>query len=119
MKTDLLKNLREQAARAPKRIVYPEALDPRILRAARRIADARMAIPVLIGLPDTVSATAKAEGVSLSGIEIVSNDSRAVDRYTAILLPEWRAKGVTEVEARTRLRNPMYFAGAMVRTGLS
>jgi phosphate acetyltransferase len=115
MKTDLLKHLREQAARTPKRIVYPEALDPRILRAARRIADTKMAIPVLVGLPDAVDETAKAEGVSLSGIEIVSNDSHAVDRYAAMLLPEWRAKGVTEVEARARLRNPVYFAGAMVR----
>jgi phosphate acetyltransferase len=115
MKTDLLKHLREQAARVPKRIVYPESLDPRVLRAARRIADARMAVPVLIGMPDTVAETAKSEGVSLSGIEIVSNDSHAVDRYATILLPEWRAKGVTEVEARTRLRDPMYFAGAMVR----
>jgi phosphate acetyltransferase len=115
MKTDLLKQLREQASLAPKRIVYPEALDPRILRAARRIADAKMAVPVLVGLPDAVAEKAKTEGVSLSGIEIVINDSRAVDRYASILLPEWRAKGVTEVEARTRLHNPNYFAGAMVR----
>jgi phosphate acetyltransferase len=115
MKTDLLKHLREQAALAPKRIVYPEAIDPRILRAARSIADTRMAVPILVGLPDSVAETAKGEGVSLSGIEIVSNDSRAVDRYASILLPEWRAKGVTEVEARTRLQNPIYFAGAMVR----
>jgi len=102
---------------SPKRIVFPEALDPRVLRAARRIADTRMAIPVLLGSADTVASTANAEGVSLSGIEIVSNDSHAVDRYTAILLPEWRAKGVTEVEARMRLLHPMYFAGAMVRAG--
>src|SRR4051794_9306612 len=115
MKTDLLKYFREQAALAPKRIVYPEALDPRILRAASRIADTKMAVPVLVGLPDAVAEIAKSENVSLSGIEIVSNDSHAIDHYASILLPEWRAKGVTEVEARTRLRNPMYFAGAMVR----
>jgi hypothetical protein len=39
----------------------------------------------------------------------------AIDRHAAMLLPEWRAKGVTEMEARARLRNPVYFAGAMVR----
>jgi len=115
MKSDLLKRLREQAARVPKRIAYPEAHDPRILHAARIVADTRMAVPILVGLPDAVAETAKAQGVSLSGIEIVSNDSQAVDRYAAILVPEWRTKGVTEVEARTRLRNPIYFAGAMVR----
>jgi phosphate acetyltransferase len=74
-----------------------------------------MAIPILVGLPDAVAEAARSLGVSLSGIEIVSDDSKAVDRYASILLPEWRAKGVTEVEARTRLRNPIYFAGAMVR----
>jgi len=115
MKTDLLQHLREQAARGPKRIVYPEALDPRILRAARIIADTKMAVPVLVGLPDAVAEAAKSESVSLSGIEIVSNDSHAIDRHAAMLLPEWRAKGVTEMEARARLRNPVYFAGAMVR----
>src|SRR5678816_2612392 len=115
MKLEILEHLREQAARPPKRIVYPEALDPRVLLAARRIADSRMAVPVLVGLPDAVAEVAKAESVTLSGIEIVSNDSHAVDRYAAMLLPEWRAKGVTEVEARARLQNPIYFAGAMVR----
>ena len=117
MKMDLLKQLREQAAGVSKRIVYPEALDSRILRAARKMADTRMAVPVLVGLPDAVAETAETQGVSLSGIEIVNHDSGAVDRYASILLPEWRAKGVTEVEARARLRNPIYFAGAMVRAG--
>jgi phosphate acetyltransferase len=117
MKTELLKQLREQAARIPKRIVYPEAQDPRILHAARKVADTKMAIPVLVGLPDVVAETAKSHGINLSGIEIVSNDSSSIDRYTSILLPEWRAKGVTEIEAHTRLLNPMYFAAAMVRSG--
>ena len=112
---DLLKQLRENAARSPKRIVFPEAIEPRILRAARRIADAKMAIPILVGTPDAVAEAARSENVRLSGIEIASQDSGVVDRYASILWPEWRAKGVTEVEARTRLLNPMYFAGAMVR----
>ena len=114
---DLLRQLRERAATRPKRIVYPESLDPRILRAARNVADTRMALPFLVGIPDTVAQNAKAQGVDLSGIEIISNDTRAIDRYAAILLPEWRAKGITEMEARTRLGNPVYFATAMVRAG--
>jgi phosphate acetyltransferase len=34
-----------------------------------------------------------------------------------MLLPDWRARGVTEIEAQRRLENPMYFAAAMVRAG--
>jgi len=117
MKTDILNQLRDRAARQPKRIVYPESHDVRILRAARTVADSRMALPILVGLPDEVSKTAKAQGLDLSGIQIVAHDSRAVDRFTSLLLPEWRAKGVTEMEARARLQNPVYFAATMVRAG--
>jgi len=117
MKNEILNKLRERAARQPKRIVYPEAQDVRILRAARAVADSGMALPILVGLPDAVSKTAKAQGVHLSGIQIVAHDSRAIDRYAAIMLPEWRAKGVTEVEARARLQSPVYFAATMVRAG--
>ena len=41
----------------------------------------------------------------------------AISRYAKILAPEWRARGITEVEAQKRLENPMYFAAAMVRAG--
>jgi phosphate acetyltransferase len=34
-----------------------------------------------------------------------------------MLLPEWKTRGLTELEARQRLDNPMYFAAAMARAG--
>src|SRR5205807_451348 len=34
-----------------------------------------------------------------------------------LLLPEWKSRGTTELEAQQRLENPMYFAAAMVRAG--
>lgn len=115
MKSDLLSQLRDRAASQPRRIVFPEGEDPRILQAVRAIADRKMAIPVLSGLPDRISEKARSSGVNLKGIDIVRNDSARSDGYAAMLQTEWRAKGVTEIEARERLRNPIYFAAAMVR----
>jgi phosphate acetyltransferase len=115
MKSDLLSQLRDRAANQPRRIVFPEAEDPRILHAVRLIADRKMAIPVLIGLPDRISEKARALGVNLKGIDLVKTDSERSDSYAFMLQAEWRAKGVTEIEARERLRNPIYFAAAMVR----
>jgi len=115
MKSDLLSQLRDRAANQPRRIVFPEGEDPRILQAVRAIADRKMAIPVLSGLPDRTSEKARSSGVNLKGIDIVRNDSARSDGYAAMLQTEWRAKGVTEIEARERLRNPIYFAAAMVR----
>ena len=94
MSLDLLMRLRERAARNPRRIVFPETKDPRVLEAVRRISEMRMAHPIL-----------------------AEPSPEAVARYAKLLLPEWRSRGVTEIEAQKRLENPLYFAAAMVRAG--
>jgi phosphate acetyltransferase len=115
---DLVMQLRERAAQTPKRIVYPEAADARVLRAASRLVESRMAKPLLVGPTRAVEAKAQEIGVSLSGIEIVDPATQTlIDRYVRLLLPEWKSRGITEVEALKRLENPMYFAAAMVRAG--
>ena len=67
---ELLSRLRARAARNPKRIVYPEATDIRVLRAAQTMVEAKMARPILIGSVEAIEKAAKAAEVSLSGIEI-------------------------------------------------
>jgi len=115
---DLVIELRERAAKTPRRIAYPESTDPRVLRAAARIAETGMAKPVLVGLPEQIESKARELGVSLSNLQIVDPKTLTlVDRYVRLLLPDWKARGVTEMEALKRLENPMYFAAAAVRAG--
>jgi phosphate acetyltransferase len=115
---EILHSLRERSAKQPKRIVYPEAADPRVLQAAARIVELRMAKPIFVGAPALVEKKAKELGINLSGVEIVDPGiPTLVDRYTKLLLPDWKARGVTEMEAAKRIENPMYFAAAMVRAG--
>ena len=115
---ELLTELRERAAKDPKRIVYPEAADPRVLRAAVRIVEMRMAKPILVGPPQVVENRAQELGIQLSHLEIVDPKSQPlIERYVKLLLPEWKSRGVTEWEAQKRFENPMYFATAMVRAG--
>jgi phosphate acetyltransferase len=115
---EILHQLRERAAKQPRRIVYPEAADPRVLRAVARLVELRMAKPMLVGSPALVERKAKELGINLSGIEIVDPGIPALaERYVRLLLPEWKARGITEVEAAKRIENPMYFAAAMVRGG--
>ena len=118
MNPEILHSLRERAAKQPKRIVYPEAADPRVLQAAARIVESRMAKPIFVGAPAVVEKKAKELGINLSGVEIVDPGiPTLVDRYTKLLLSDWKARGVTEMEAAKRIENPMYFAAAMVRAG--
>lgn len=119
MKTSLLGRLRTRAAEDPKRIVFPESTDPRVLRAARTIVDSGMAKPVLVGPAAGIARSAGELGVSLAGIEIAEPDVRAMDHYVRLVLPEWRARGLTELEARARLDNPLYLAAVMVKAGIA
>ncbi len=118
MQTDLLARLRERAARKPekdrlsRRQQTPESF---VLPAT--VAAARMAKPVLVGSPGAIAAAAEHAGVNISGIEIVEPTADRKAHYAGLLLPEWKARGVTEVEAISRLQDPMYFAAAMVRAG--
>jgi len=116
--SDFVTQLRERAAKDPKRIVYPEATDARVLRAVERVAQGRMAKPVLVGTPAVVERTSRDIGLNLSAVEIVDTKTvTLVDRYLHLLAPEWKSRGVTEMEALKRLEDPMYFAAAMVRAG--
>ena len=118
MTSDILHQLRERAARQPKRVVYPEAADARVLRAVARIVEMRMAKPLLVGSPSAVEKKCQELGIRLSHIEVIDPaNQNALQNYLRMLLPEWKSRGITEQEAQTRLENPMYFAAAMVRAG--
>src|SRR5262245_32077929 len=115
---DFVTQLRERAAKTPKRIVFPESGDERVLRAAARIVKLRMAKPILVGAPQAIEAKAQELGISLSNIEIADPKTLPlIHCYSRLLLPQWKARGVTELEALKRLGNHLYFAAAMVRAG--
>src|SRR5262249_22028757 len=82
------------------------------------LAELQMARPILVGAAAATEQKAKELGLKLSHVEIVDSKSAAlIERYSKILLSEWKSRGVTEIEAQHRLENPMYFAAAMVRAG--
>ena len=115
---ELVTQLRDRAARNPKRIVYPEAGDPRVIRAVARIVQMRMGKPLLIGPRPVIEGKARELGVGLSHVEIVDPKTpELIDRYVRLLQPDWKPRGITESEALKRFENPMYFAAAMVRAG--
>ena len=79
--SDILSQLRERAAKQPRRIVYPEAADPRVLRAASRMVEMRMAKPVLVGSPSEVEKIAGDLGIKLSHIEIIDPGNLPGQRF--------------------------------------
>jgi phosphate acetyltransferase len=104
-----LAGLIERARRSRKRIVFPEGGDPRVLTAAANLARQGILHPILIGRkPDSAP-----QGVTFVDPET----SPAAAKYVALYYERRRAKGITQIEAASIVRRPLYFAALMVAAG--
>jgi phosphate acetyltransferase len=100
------------------RVIYPEGLEERALRAAAWLRERDLVVPVLIGPAVAVAEMARSLGVSLEGIEIrdPASDPRRSE-FEAEYLALRKHKGVTPEIAREKAGLPHYFAALAVRAG--
>ncbi len=106
----------EAAKAKAARMVLPEGSDPRILQAARRLADDGIARPVLLGAAAEVEAAAAALGLGLAGLELRDPAGDPALAAYAALCAEGRER-MTEAMAARLVRKPLYFGGMMVKAG--
>ena len=113
---DLIEHLIERAKSKHRSVALPEGDDPRIMHAARRLHDAGIARPMLIGERAALEAAAAAAGVALDPIEIISpRASDALGSYAALYV-EGRPQ-TSERVARRLLSKPLFFAAMAVKAG--
>jgi len=113
-----LDQILDRARADPRRVALPETEDPRVLRAAARLAADEIVRPVLVGERKTTLAGAVAAGVDLEGIEIV--DPARDESRAACLESAGRALRVSDLSDREfldLLSRPLYYAAAMVAAG--
>ena len=96
------------------RIVFPEAMDPRVLGAVVRLKRENLLEPVLLGNPDEINESAKAQGFDLTDIEI--HDPKNYDKYDEMVASfvERRKGKATEEQAREMLQDVNYFGTMLV-----
>jgi malate dehydrogenase (oxaloacetate-decarboxylating)(NADP+) len=118
----LMKPVFQAAKSAPKRVVYAEGEDERVLRAVQSVVEEGLAIPILIGRPSVVEARLERFGISVRpgrDFELVNpeDDPRYRD-YVASYLEAAGRKGITPQAARTQVRtNSTVIAAIAVRRG--
>ena len=100
------------------RVVYPEALEERAIRAAAWLRDEELVAPVLVGPSDQIASKAKSLGVSLDGIEIrdPATDPRRgdfIEDYAELR----KHKGMTPEKAEKSVSLPHYFGALAVGAG--
>jgi malate dehydrogenase (oxaloacetate-decarboxylating)(NADP+) len=114
----IMRGIINRAVRDPKRIVLPEGEDPKIIRAARMIADEGIAFPILLGQRDVVQRIADEIHVSLRDLVIEDPaKSEKRDKYADYLWKRRQRKGLSHGEAHQLLFNGNYFGSVMVACG--
>jgi malate dehydrogenase (oxaloacetate-decarboxylating)(NADP+) len=114
----LMRGLINRASQRPKRIVFPEGEEAKVVRAAAQLVDDGIGVPVLLGRRDRITALAEDGNIDLEGIEIEdpSTSSRR-EAYARFLWEKRQRKGWSLDEARRRLYNGNYFGSCMVANG--
>jgi len=114
----LIRGIINRAVRDPKRIVFPEGEELKILRAARLIVDDGIGHPILLGNREVIERNAAAAVISLEDIVIEDPAmSPQRDRYAQFLWERRQRKGMSFGEALRRLYNGNYFGSVMVACG--
>ncbi|MFZ2446513.1 MAG: NADP-dependent malic enzyme [Syntrophobacteraceae bacterium] len=116
---EVLRRIIQKAKRDPKRIVFLEGTDPKILRACQVILDEGIAKPILLGNRVVAKRRASELNLDLKGATVI--DPAKFDRIEEYSFEFYRLrcrKGITRQEATNILRNNLnYFGAMMVRMG--
>ncbi|HNR69108.1 MAG TPA: phosphate acetyltransferase [bacterium] len=112
----LIDRAREYCRQQPKRIVFPDAHDERLLRAARHLKDEHLAQPILLGSPFELREFADKHHIPTRGLVILHPQHVADrNRYVGILYGLRKEKGLTLFEASQRLDDPLYMGAMLLR----
>ncbi len=116
---EVMRRIIHKAQRNPKRIVFLEGTEPKILRACQTIMDEGIAKPILLGNRIVIKRKAAELNLDLKGVTLV--DPAKHERLEDYALDLYRLrcrKGITRQEARKILKTDSnYFGAMMVRMG--
>jgi len=117
----LIKNMTERAKRKLQKVVFGEADNYKVLKAAQIIKDEKTAIPILLGNHAKIEKLIKENNLDLEGVKIIDPkaDSLKEKRYAYgdVLFQKRQRRGVTQYEARQKMRDRNYFGAMMLEQG--
>jgi malate dehydrogenase (oxaloacetate-decarboxylating)(NADP+) len=117
----LVMSIRQKAKQNPKRVVFAEGSNFKILKAAQFVSREKIAKPILLGNEEKIREFINENHLELEGVQIidlqknVSNEKR--EHFANILFEKRKRKGMTYDEAVEKMYNRDYFGAMMVETG--
>lgn len=106
-----------KAQASPRRVVFSEGEEPKIIRAAAALVREGLARPILLGREAVIRSRMEEIQVTVP-VEIIAPElSPRLEAYATTLYELRQRKGITLREARTLMAQPNYFGAMMVRSG--
>ncbi|RLD63221.1 MAG: phosphate acetyltransferase [Bacteroidetes bacterium] len=116
---DLMQTIQENAKKLNKRIVLPEGLEERTIKAADILIENKIAQIILLGNPDEIKAEAAKYGLkNISEATIIdpkNHDKK--DHYIDMMVEIRKKKGLTRDEAAKLIEDPLYLSTLMIKNG--
>ncbi|MDZ7260751.1 MAG: NADP-dependent malic enzyme [candidate division KSB1 bacterium] len=115
---EIMRVVIHKAKKCPKRIVFPEGEQDKILRASAIIKDEKIGYPILLGRPAVIQSRAQELNLELNEVKIIDPFlSPDLESYAQELFRLRHRNGMTMMEARELMRLHRYYGPMMVHKG--
>lgn len=118
----LMRSLADKAKSNPKRIVFSEADNYKILKAAQVVRDEGIAKPILLGDKERILKMAEENFIDLSDMQLIDALTEHEDKrneFGDLLWKKRERRGLTQYDARKLMRDRNYFGAMMVENGMA
>jgi malate dehydrogenase (oxaloacetate-decarboxylating)(NADP+) len=117
----LVRALGSKARKNPKRVVFADAENIKVLKAAQIAGDEGLAIPILLGNEKVIKELAEQNGVYIDDLTIINPKSDEMQQkresYGEIYFEKRQRRGVNKYEVNKKMKDRNHFGCMMVETG--
>ncbi|NBA78737.1 NADP-dependent malic enzyme [Emticicia sp. ODNR4P] len=117
----LMRYIINRAKRTPKRVVFADAENLKVLKAVQQAKDEGICIPILLGNVQKIQRIIEEHNLELGDVKIIdTRDAQNADqlkRYGDIFFEKRKRRGYNQYEAHKQMQVRNYFAAMMVETG--
>jgi malate dehydrogenase (oxaloacetate-decarboxylating)(NADP+) len=119
----LVRQLRHRAMAEPKSVVFSDAENYKMLKAAEFVSNQKIATPILLGNEQKIKRLIKEHDLEIEGIEIIDpasdKETGRREQFASVLHQKRQRKGITYSAALERMSHKNYFAPMLVENGFA
>lgn len=115
----LMRLMTHKAKANPKRVVFAEGTNLKILQAAQELTTEKIAYPILIGETQIIEEKIRKNKISIPGLRIFdpNREEETLKRYTELYYQKMQRQGISKTKAELKMIDPNYIGLMMLEAG--